>query len=214
MKNKIIIFFIGIVLILLFLSYSAILEKARRFLAPEEMEEAEVVILEGSGSIGKDVLIIGLCLLPNVNATRLMVVHQKTHKEATFSLSPKDTVLLSQELEHLGLKNDQIQILEVPSDHPITLTGAEIVLSGLSKEGVKRAILLCEGFHTRRSYWVYREIGMPLGIKIFPYPYFIRYEKQTWWQKKQGIHFFISEALKFFYYILKGYIPMKSLLYP
>ena len=214
MKNKIIFSFLGLSLILLFLFYSPILDKAGRFLAPEEIGEAEVVILVNSGWIEKDVLIIGLHLLPKVKANRLVIVHHKNRKESPSLRSKLDTLLLSRELDLLGLKEDQIHILEVPSDHPITLTEAEIVLTHLSKEGIQRAVLLCEGFHTRRSYWTYKHIGLTLGIKIFPHPYFIKNQKQLWWQQKRGIHLFITESLKFLYYILKGYIPLKSLLDP
>ncbi len=213
MKNKIIFFFLGLSLILLFLFYSPILDRAGRYLAPEEIGEAEVVILEGSRSIDKDTLNIGLHLLPKVKATRLVIVHHENKNEFPSRRSKLDT-LLSQEVAFLGSKRDQIQVLEVPSDHPITLTEANIVLTHLSKEGIKRVLLFCDGFHTRRSYWAYRQKGLALGIKIFPYPNFIKYQNHLWWGKKRGIHLFITESLKFLYYILKGYIPLKSLLDP
>jgi hypothetical protein len=77
---------------------------------------------------------------------------------------------------------------------------------------VKSAILLAEGFHTRRSFWTYKEVGLLKGIKIIPHPYFMKYMPENWWQKKRGIYVFIIELLKFVYYLLCGYIPIKSLL--
>ena len=213
MKNRIIFsfFVLGFVLICLLFSYPAILEKAGRFLAPEGIGKADVVILEGTKFIEEDALIIGLRLLSYVKANRLVVVHTKSQKESVSSMSVNYAFLLTQKLEYLGLKKHQFQVLEVTSNHPITLTEAQIVLFNLSKEGVHSAILLCEGFHTRRSYWTYKQVGLPLGIKIFPYSYFIKYRKQTWWQQSRGIYHFISEFSKLFYYIFQGYIPLKSL---
>jgi hypothetical protein len=213
MKKKIIFsfFLLGFVLICLLLSYPTILEEVGGFLAPEGIGKVDVVILEGTKFIEEDALIIGLRLLSPAKANRLVVVHKKSQKESTFPLSVNYTLLLTQKLEYLGLKKDQFQVLGVPSNHPITLTEAQMVLSNLSKEGVHSAILLCEGFHTRRSYWTYKQVGLPLGIKIIPYPYFIKYRKQTWWHQSRGIYHFISEFPKLFYYIFQGYIPLKSL---
>ena len=71
MKNKIIIFLLGVSFIFLFLFFSTILEKAGWFLAPEEIGEAEVVILGNSGLIEKDALIIGfvqgVAVLPGIS---------------------------------------------------------------------------------------------------------------------------------------------------
>jgi hypothetical protein len=213
MKNKIFFSLLGLSLILLFLFYSPILERAGGFLAPEEIGEVEVVIREGSRAIDKDVLIVGLHLMAKVKATRLVIVSHENNSKFPFRRS-KLEALLSQELAVLGYKDDQIQVLDVPSEHPITLTEANLVLSQLSKEGIKRVLLVCDGFHTRRSYWAYRQLGMALGIKIFPYPYFNKYQKQPWWEHKRGIRSFITESVKFLYYIFKGYIPLKSLLDP
>jgi uncharacterized SAM-binding protein YcdF (DUF218 family) len=204
MKGKIIFSLLGLSLILLLLFHSPLLGKAGRYLAPEKVEEAEAVVLGNSGSIEKEVLLTAFGLLKRVKATQLVIVQHQSRKESLPLRSKLAPLVLSREIESLGIKKDQFHILEVPSDHPITLTEAKIVLTHLSKEGVQKVVLISKGFHTRRSYWAYRQIGMSFGIKIFPYPYFIKFEKHTWWQHKRGIHHFITESLKFFYYVFKG----------
>ena len=155
---------------------------------------------------------MGWSLLSSKRANRLVIVYHDPGNERIFAWPSNYNLFLIQKLEKLGLKKDQIQVIGVPDDHPITLVEAKIVLSDLSKQGVKSAILLVEGFHTRRSFWTYKQVGLPLGIKIIPCPYFTTYRNEDWWQGIGGVYSFVEELLKFFYYLLRGYIPVKSLL--
>jgi hypothetical protein len=218
MKSQIIskktFFFIllGSALVILFLSHKTILIAAGNFLAPEGAGNADVVILEGTELIREKSIEIGIDLLSSGRTSRLVIVYQNSRDERIFDRPLNYNFVLTQKLETLGLKKDQIQVIEVPSEHPITLTEAKSVLSNLSRSGVKSAILLAEGFHTRRSYWVYKQVGLPLGIKIIPCPYFMEYRNEDWWTEINGVSDFAFELLKFIYYILCRYIPVKSLL--
>jgi uncharacterized SAM-binding protein YcdF (DUF218 family) len=203
---------LGLILILLLFFYQTILIGAGRYLAPEGMGKADVAILEGAELIKEKPIKIGMGLLSSGRVSRIVVVVKQDSTNGKIFALPNYTVLLTHNLEGLGLKRDQFQVLGVPTNHPITLTEAQIVLSNLSKSGVSSAILLAEGFHTRRSFWTYKKVGKSLGIEIIPHPYFINYQNENWWQKTRGIQYFLYESLKFFYYILRGYIPVKSLL--
>jgi uncharacterized SAM-binding protein YcdF (DUF218 family) len=200
----------GFVLVLLF-HYQTILTGAGRFLSPQGIGDADVVVVEGTEVIADDAIKSGLKLLSSGNAQRLVVVYQKPERKRIFGWPSNYSLFLIRELEELGLRKDQIIILEVPEEHPVTLTEAQVVLSNLSKSGVRRVILVTEGFHTRRSLWAYKEVGSSLGIEIIPYPYFTRYQSENWWQQIYGTKAFFEESLKFFYYLLRGYIPIKSL---
>lgn len=202
---------LGLVILLAFY-YQTILIGAGRFLALERLGKADVVILEGTELIREEAVRTGLKLLSSGNARRLVVVYQESEDEKIFGRPLNYNIFLMRELEKLGLKEDQIIILEVPKEHPITLTEAQMVLSNISKRGVKSAILLAEDFHTRRSYWTYRKVGSPLGIEIIPCAYFTRYRNENWWEKAEGLREFFWESIKFFYYLVRGYIPVKSLL--
>jgi hypothetical protein len=141
----------------------------------------------------------------------IVVLQKSPEDEQTFAL-PDYSMLLAKNLQILELRKDQFLIIKVPRDHPITLTEARIVLTDLSQNGVKSAILVAEAFHTRRSYWAYKQVGLPLGIEIIPLPYFTRYRNENWWQKTEGLRGFFWESIKFSYYLIKGYIPVRSLL--
>ena len=106
----------------------------------------------------------------------VVVVHESAKEGGSLGLSD-DFRRLAENMEEEGFKRDQFRIMECPSDHPVTLKGAEIVVSDLTKEGVRSAILVSEGFHTRRSYWVYKQEGAAVGIEIIPRPYFYRYRE-------------------------------------
>jgi uncharacterized SAM-binding protein YcdF (DUF218 family) len=124
---------------------------------------------------------------------------------------PDYPLLVANNLETLGLQKKQFEIITVPGKHPVTLTEAEIVLSQIGKKRIKSAILITEGFHTRRSYWVYKRTGSYVGIEIIPYPYFPTYPKEMWWQQSEGTRDFFQESYKFIYYLVRGYLPLKSL---
>ena len=218
MKNRIIsvrilfvLVLLGLAAVFLYCSSQTLLLKAGNFLAPEGTGRAEVVILEGNGLIKLKAVRMATDLLSSGRADRLVAVtHKDIENGQTFAL-PDYPSLLAKNLERLGLRKDQFQVIVAPSDHPVTLTEAKIVLSHLSRDGVKSVILLAEGFHTRRSYWAYKQVGLPLGIEIIPHPYFTSYPKEVWWQHRSGVGRFIYESFKFIYYFLRGYIPLKSL---
>ncbi len=183
-------------------------------MAPEGTGKADVVILEGKGNAltTSNGVEIALGILSSGRANSLVVVlYQKSEGAKPFAL-PSYPLLLGKYLTDLGLKKNQFEIIEVPLINPIILTESKIVLSNLSKKGMRSAILLADGFRTRRSYWAYKQLGLPVGIEIIPYPYFGEYQKENWWRQDRGIHDYGMEFLTFFYSLLRGDIPLKSLL--
>ncbi|MGC1404972.1 MAG: hypothetical protein WA974_18840, partial [Thermodesulfobacteriota bacterium] len=74
----------------------------------------------------------------------------------------------------------------------------------LAKEGARSAVLVSEGFHTRRSWAVYRQEGEEFKISVKPHPCFINYKKENWWKQKEGIRDFVQESSKLVYYLVFG----------
>lgn len=193
--------------------HKPILHGAGRFLAPTSNERTEVLILEGSQVVKNGALKAGMRLLSNGRATRFVVVlHQPLKEDQVFALQGKYTQILINELEHLGLQKEKVQVISAPIDgHPITLKEARFVVAKLSQDGVRSAILLSEGFHTRRSFGVYRQEGDRVGLHVIPYSYFIEYGDNSWWHEARGIKDFFDECLKLSYYLFRGYLSIKSL---
>jgi hypothetical protein len=202
---------LGLALVCLVFSYQPILIASGRFLAPEATGKADVLILEGTELIRETPVKVGMALLSSGRANRMVVVvHQDLTGGQIFALQ-NYACLIATDLEAFGLRKDQFQIIEVPANHPITLTEAQIVLANLSRSGVRSAILIADGFHARRSFWVYKQVGTPLGVKIYLHLYFPKYEPATWWRTVDGCYEFVTESFKLFYYVIMGYIPVKSL---
>jgi len=202
---------LGFIVIIVFLFYETMLTEAGRFLSPEGRGDADVVIVEGGELIKQNAVEMGIRMLSSGRANRLVVVDYGSAVEQVFDRRENRALFFARKLEGLELRADRIQLIEVPADHPITLGEAHFVVSVLSKSGVRRAILLADGFHTRRSYWAYKEVGSPLGVEIIPCPYFVSYRNENWWRKNEGVRAFGREMAKFVYYVLRGYIPLKSL---
>lgn len=108
-----------------------------------------------------------------------------------------------------------MKILSVPiNDDPITLTEARFVVGILAKEGFRQALLLSEGFHSRRSWAVYSQEGKRFNISVMSHPIFIRYRKENWWRQKEGMRDFLQELTKLVYYLGCRYINIGSVLSP
>jgi uncharacterized SAM-binding protein YcdF (DUF218 family) len=206
---------IGFVLVLLILFHRPILTTAGGYLSPEGSGTADVVILEGCDlAIGKGIQ-VGISLLSSERSGRLVVIYRYPGNEGNPGASAHYN-FINRKIEQLGLKKDHILLIGTPDNHPITLMEAKTVLTYLSNNKVKSAVLLAEGFHTRRSYWAYKQTGLPLDITIIPVPYFLSYgnhaySTEDWWQRSGKIHAFFEEWSKLLYYLLHGYIPLKSL---
>lgn len=201
-----------LVFITFFLFHVSLLKMAGNFLAPEMVEKAEAVIIESSELVREKAIKIGISLISQGKADLLVVIFQNSPEEKIFGRPENYAGYLFREIEKMGLKKEQIMILKVPKEHPITLIEAQTILPELAKKQIKKIILLAESFHVRRSFWVYKKVGNPLGIEIFPLPFFIKYKKENCWQNTQGVREFSLESIKYFYYLMRGHIPLKSVL--
>ena len=171
------------------------------------------MILEGNQVVKKGALNAGMRLLVDGKAKRMVVVlHHPSKENQVFALENRYTQLLINELQNLGLGKEKVQVISAPIDgHPITLTEARFVVNKLSQNGTRSAILVSEGFHTRRSFWVYRGEGARVALHVIPYPYFVEYESNSWWREAQGVSAFVNESLKLAYYLVREYVSTKSL---
>jgi hypothetical protein len=193
--------------------HQPILNGAGRLLAPISDERADVVILEGTQVVKNGVLKAGMRLLSDGKAKSMVVVlHHPLKEEQVFALEGRYTRLIMDELEDLGLEKEKVQVISAPiNEHPITLTEARFVVDRLSQDGVRSAILLSEGFHTRRSFGVYSQEGARVGLRVVPYSYFIEYDRSCWWQEAEGVSDFFTESFKLTYYLINGYVSTESL---
>jgi hypothetical protein len=200
---------VGVILL-----HRPVLRAAGEFMAPNGSEEAEVLIVEGTQVVRKDAINAGIRLLSDGKVKHMLVVvlHEMSKGDQLFAIQDKYAQLLISESEKLGLERGKFQVIVTPiRGHPITLTEARFVMARLSQEGVKSAILLSEGFHTRRSLGVYSQEGARAGIRISPHPYFAEYRLDDWWTRPEGIHAFFVESVKLAYYLMRGYLSVKFL---
>jgi hypothetical protein len=197
----------------LILIHRPILTGAGKFLAPTSKESAEVLILEGTQIAKRPALKTGIALLSDGRAHRMVVVlHAPLREGEVFALPGVYPQFLIDELVRLGLKKEKVEIISAPiPGHPITLSEARFVVDRLSREGVRSAILVSEGFHTRRSFVLYQQEGEKLGLHIVPYSYFTEYKSDSWWRDIQGTSDFLGESLKLLYYLLRGYVSIGAL---
>jgi hypothetical protein len=201
---------IGVLLALIFSFRESILLEAGKFMAPQGDYMADVAILEGSEFIHRDIVKNGVNLLRSGRVNRIAIVlHNIAPSHRPFAFNENYADLVTQELEGLGLKEDEFKIIVTHIHHPVTLTEARQALEQLSREGVKSAILLSTGFHARRSFLAYQYLAIPLQMKIYPLACFNGYQLDKWWSQDSGLRDFTGESLKLAYYLIMGYIPLR-----
>lgn len=198
----------------LFVFHRPILDATGRFMAPVSEGKADVLILEGDTVITNGAMNTGMKLLSEGRANRMVVVlHQPSEEGQAFALEGKQAQLIMAETERKGVEKGKVEVISAStSGHPVTLSEARFVIARLSRDGVRSAILLANGFHTRRSLAVYRQEGARLGLRVVPYPYFVGYGRESWWRDTQGVNGFMLESCKLAYYLLHGYVSIKWLL--
>jgi hypothetical protein len=207
--------FIGIAALLVLITAmagDAILDAAGRFLAPRFTGKADVLIIEGEELLQEGAVAEALKLMSERHIERLVLVtHRYSEARMGFGISQRYGRLVGEELEKAGLKKPQYILVPVPVAHPITLTEARAVLDTLSKESVKSAILIARGFHTRRSYLLYRDLGRTKGITIIPWSSSVDYPLTKWWRNEDAVVDFVAQLAKLSYYLVRGHIPISSL---
>jgi hypothetical protein len=187
---------------------------AGRFLAPSGEGNAEIVVVEGSQVLRNRAVNMGFRFLSGEKAKRMLVVvlHEFSKEDRLFAIQGKYSEFLIDESEKMGMERGRFQVIMTPiNGHPITLTEAQFVVAKLSRDGIKSAILLSEGFHTRRSFGVYNQEGARVGLRIIPFPYFNEYKDDDWWHHADGVHDFFQESVKLAYYLMRGYVSIKYL---
>ena len=207
--------FAGIVLLLTFGTCETILLEAGRFMAPVDdlvEQAADVIILEGTEHIQKEIVARAVSLLSAGKSRRIAVVLAQKTSDAKSLGSPWDNpAVIKKKMEGMGLDRSTYRVIITPSRHPMTLTSAQAAIEVLAGEGVRSAILMSPGFHMRRSYLVYQSLGEPLQIRIYPHASFDGHNHglDKWWTQWHGVQDFIEQGLKLVYYMIRGYIPLK-----
>lgn len=196
----------------LYLNRGGLLKEAGKYLAPQEIGEADAIIISGGEILKEKAVKIGKELIDLGKANKLVIIIHKNEDEKPFAI-PDYTLLLQKQLEERGIKREKYHVLESTTEHPITLTEAKLVVSFLVRESIKSAILVTRDFHARRSLWAYRKFATANEIRIISQPFFTSYENGEWWQERRGIRDFLSEFGKFLYYVILGYIPIQSLFF-
>ena len=133
--------------------YRSILKGVGGFLAPKSQGSADLVIVAGNQIIKNAAFDTSIRLLSLGKAKRMVVVLHLPPKEGQlFGIQESYPLQIEKEIEHVGIEKDKIKVLLMPFDgHPITLREAHFVVDRVSGDGVRSAILVSEGFHTRRS---------------------------------------------------------------
>ena len=194
---------------LLWVFHESILASAGHYMAPRDDGSADVAILEGTEFLDRGIVKSGMELLASGRVKRLVIVlHNIAPSHRPFALNEDYPGLVRKEMQDRGFKDKDVKVLVVSIRNPVTLVAAQGALKVLAQEGVKSAILLSPGFHTRRSFLAFQHAANPHQMKIIPHACFGSYSLDRWWEQDTGVRDFAAESVKLIYYFLRGYIPL------
>jgi hypothetical protein len=193
--------------------HGPILARVGRYMAPSVTDRADVLVLAGNNVIDRGGLHKGVALMSQGKANRMVVVLLYPMLGGPDSALEKGYAqLIANESLRLGVKEERSSVISVPiAGHPITRSESILVTDKLHRDGVRSAILLSDGFHTRRSIAAYRQEASRLNLNIVPRAHFNGYDCDSWWRTSKGLDDFVKESSKFLYYLARGYLPITSL---
>lgn len=88
-----------------------------------------------------------------------------------------------------------------------THEGALLSRPIFEKQKVKKAIIVSEPYHLRRSYLVYQRVYRRDGLQFICHsPSDSWYRADNWWEGERGLIATCNEYIKLIYYLFKGYI--------
>lgn len=91
-------------------------------------------------------------------------------------------------------------------EHPITLNKSKQILDSLNAKNYNKVILATNAFHSKRSFKVYYKLLGDKGISLQSKVFYMKAKADDWYRNSYGFRYVIPEYLKYFYYILRGFI--------
>lgn len=110
--------------------------------------------------------------------------------------------IIKQVLHHRGVPTQAIHIL--PGEISSTIDEARVLAKFLDAHPNQTVAIVTNRFHTRRARWVFRRVLGDRSAQL----HFVGapkddFREHDWWQTEQGTSTYLSEYLKFAYYVLR-----------
>jgi len=190
-----------LVLVLVFLTRHFWLTGIGRFLIVEhKIGPADIIVVEGGGD--KDRILEAVRLYQKKYAGRILISGHTVERLPNMTITQEE--LAKKEAISRGVAPADI-IIEGKSES--TYEGALLSRSFFKRFKVKKAIIVSEPYHLRRSYLVYRKVYTSNKLTIICHaPPQSRYKANDWWQSENGLIDTSNEYIKLAYYLFKGYI--------
>jgi hypothetical protein len=171
----------------------------------EAKDKSDAIILEGSADIDDSIIKEGIKCYKESNANKIILAMHWIND------NPENYSNMNAKMRQYGIAKERYVVINTITPHPITQNEAKAVLKVLNATGIKKALLITDGFHESRSYLIYHEMGKKIGITITPKVVNIYYKYNNWWKTKMGIHEMADEIIKTNYYLFSGYLPLSIL---
>lgn len=134
-------------------------------------------------------------------ANEILTAQTETDPANDEGLVPTTDVMIRRILTRRGIRDEQIHIL--PGKSSSTWTDALALRTFMQTHPHSTVAIVTDGYHTRRSRWVFHRVLGPEATRIF----FISavtddVSPDRWWKSEAGLTIYLSEFCKFAIYIL------------
>ena len=173
---------------------------ARAWIVNEPLSRADVLVVLGGGPDTRPFEAARLFHLGL--APRILLMNPRPSPSTQLGLIPTEAEISRSILLKKGVPPSDIFIT---TDLVTNSYDESVAFRNWARtNGVTRAIIPTDIFHTRRVRWLYgkelKGTGIRLEIEAVPVH---EYSVSNWWQREQGVIAFQNEVLKYTYYRLK-----------
>jgi uncharacterized SAM-binding protein YcdF (DUF218 family) len=168
---------------------------SRSLTCPERLSRSELILVENMDS---NYLLFerAAALLEAGFAPRVLIPVQVSQASDRANAATIGVAELMARLAQL----QSAEIVPIRAAEPISLNTAYDLREFLTKEHIRRIIVVTSGFRSRRSSLIYESVLAPAGITVSCVPVFIGAGPANWFRTWHGIQEVIEQFLKLQYY--------------
>jgi uncharacterized SAM-binding protein YcdF (DUF218 family) len=193
--------FIAVVLLSSGLSSKVFLRAAGNWLdIGVRPQKADAVVLLNAGYNTRP--FVAAALVHGGWAEKILLNTVALHPVQAAGAVPASHEIARSVLEYGGVSPDRVVLLQ--SSARTTFDEAKGVAAYLDSHPAKRLLLVTEGFHTRRSRWIFQRVLSGRNVEVLAIsapPEEI--DAANWWRSKAGFLFVVSEYLKLPFYAIR-----------
>ncbi|MGH7555762.1 MAG: YdcF family protein [Longimicrobiales bacterium] len=185
-----------LLLVVAYLARAAILTAMAEFLTVEDpVASADVIYVLGGEAYVRPAKAAELYKAGL--APRIVIPQPEDSPSHDLLVVPNVTDVAVVLLQKLGVPDSAIVVLRIPGGSTSTVQDARLFRDYVTRNDVRRAIVVTSMFHSRRTRWAIRKALGDMAVEVMMAPADdSRFNERNWWTVEAGILAYVEEYLK------------------